>query len=287
MEIITIDKIKIGTGEPLVLIAGPCVIETEEITLKTAEEINKITTRLNMPFIFKSSYDKANRLSIDSYRGPGVKKGLKTLRKVKTELKIPLLVDVHLPQDVVEVASVADILQIPAFLCRQTDLAVACAKTDRVINIKKGQFLAPWDMKHIIEKIEKSGSKKILLTERGTSFGYNNLVCDMRSIPIMQSFGYPVIFDAGHSVQLPGAQGKSSGGMREMIFPLTRAAVACGCDGLFVEVHPEPEKALSDAQSMLPVDKLEELLVQVKQISELVRNREKNEMSKMQHRKQT
>lgn len=271
MKTILVDKIKIGEGHPLILIAGPCVIESEYITLKTAEKIKNIAIKQKIPFIFKSSYDKANRMSIRSYRGPGIEKGIKVLNKVKTELQLPVLTDVHLPQDVSEVASVADIIQIPAFLCRQTDLAVAVAKSGKVVNIKKGQFLAPWDMKALIEKIELSGSKKILLTERGTTFGYNNLVCDMRSIPIMKSFGYPVIFDATHGVQLPGSKGIASGGMRDMVPFLSRAAVAAGCDGLFLEVHPEPEKALCDASSMLELDRLEKLLIEIKQISEIVR----------------
>ncbi len=266
MPQISLHNIKIGAGNPLVLIAGPCVIESEASCLETAKRIKEITQKLNIPFIFKSSFDKANRLSIDSYRGPGLKKGLEVLNKVKQKLKVPILSDIHCQREIAEAASVLDIIQIPAFLCRQTDIVVAAAKTCKVINVKKGQFLAPWDILPIIKKIESTGNKKILITERGVCFGYNNLVSDFRSLGIMQEFGYPVIFDATHSVQLPGGKGASSGGQREFVAGLSRAAVAFGCDGLFLEVHPNPDKAPCDAANMIDLKELEKLLRQVKKI---------------------
>ncbi len=266
MPQISLHNIKIGAGNPLVLIAGPCVIESEASCLETAKRIKEITQKLNIPFIFKSSFDKANRLSIDSYRGPGLKKGLEVLNKVKQKLKVPILSDIHCQREIAEAASVLDIIQIPAFLCRQTDIVVAAAKTRKVINVKKGQFLAPWDILAIIKKIESTGNKKILITERGVCFGYNNLVSDFRSLGIMQEFGYPVIFDATHSVQLPGGKGSCSGGQREFVAGLSRAAVAFGCDGLFLEVHPHPDKAPCDAANMIDLKELEKLLRQVKKI---------------------
>jgi 2-dehydro-3-deoxyphosphooctonate aldolase (KDO 8-P synthase) len=267
-KIIKIKDIPIGQGSPLVLIAGPCVIESESMVLETAEKIKKITQKLKFPFIFKSSYSKANRLSIDSYSGPGLQKGLKILEKVKKELDIPVLTDIHLPAEASPVSEVADILQIPAFLCRQTDLIIAAAKTGRPLNIKKGQFMAPEDMDLIAKKSLSVGNDQILLTERGTSFGYHNLVVDFRSLVIMRGLGYPVVFDVTHSLQLPGAGKTFSGGEPQFIFPLSRAAVACGCDALFIETHPRIEEALCDKSNMLPLEKLEKLLAQMKIIDE-------------------
>jgi len=268
---VSIGSIQTGEGKPLFLIAGPCVIENETVVMETAQALKQLGERLRLSIIFKSSYDKANRSAIDSYRGPGLVAGLKILREVKARFGLPLLSDVHHPEEVEAAAEVLDILQIPAFLCRQTDLIVAAARTGKAVNVKKGQFLAPWEMGNIVKKIESAGNMNILLTERGSSFGYNNLVTDMRSIPIMQRFGYPVIFDATHSVQLPGGQGTSSGGQREFIPTLTRAAVAAGCDGLFMEVHPDPSRALSDGPTQVPLAELEGLLRQVKAIETAVR----------------
>ncbi len=270
MQQVSVKNIKIGDKSSLVLIAGPCVIESQSLCLDTAKRINDITARLDIQFIFKSSFDKANRLSIDSYRGPGIKKGLEVLNKIKQQLKVPVLSDIHCSKDIVEAAKVLDVIQIPAFLCRQTDIVVAAASTGKVINIKKGQFLAPWDILPIIHKIESTGNKKILITERGVCFGYNNLVSDLRSLVIMREFGYPVIYDATHSVQLPGGRGVSSGGQREFVAVLSRAAVAFGCDGLFLEVHPEPDKALCDGPNMINLKELEKLLKQVKKINEAI-----------------
>ncbi|MCX5702522.1 MAG: 3-deoxy-8-phosphooctulonate synthase [Candidatus Omnitrophica bacterium] len=263
---IRVNNISIGNNNPLVLIAGPCVIESEKSCLETAERLKELAEKLGVPFIFKASFDKANRLSIDSYRGPGLKKGLEILSKVKEKVKVPLLSDIHCENDIAEAAKVLDIIQIPAFLCRQTDIVVNAAKTGKVINIKKGQFLAPWDVLPIIKKVESAGNRKILLTERGFCFGYNNLVTDFRSLAVMRQFGYPVVYDATHSVQLPGGKGSSSGGQREFVGALSRAAVAFGCDGLFLEVHPEPDKALSDGPNMIDFKELERLLKQVKKI---------------------
>ncbi|MFA5089910.1 MAG: 3-deoxy-8-phosphooctulonate synthase [Candidatus Omnitrophota bacterium] len=268
---VEVGKIKIGGGSPLILIAGPCVIESEANCLDTAKRIQDIAVRQRIPFIFKSSFDKANRLSIDSYRGPGIKKGLKILSKVKKELNVPVLSDIHCQREIKEVKGILDIIQIPAFLCRQTDIVMAAAKTGSVINIKKGQFLAPWDILPIIRKVESCGNRKILITERGVSFGYNNLVTDLRSLGIMRGFGYPVIYDATHSVQLPGARGTSSGGEREFVEGLSRSAVAFGCDGLFLEVHVSPDEALCDAANMIDLKILERLIKQVKNIEEALR----------------
>lgn len=270
---IKIGKIKVGGDNPLVLIAGPCVIETEERTFQTAKRLKEITNELEIPFIFKSSYDKANRTSIKSYRGLGLKKGLEILGKIKKELNIPLLIDVHERDQVPAVSEVADILQIPAFLCRQTDFVLTVAKAGRPVNVKKGQFLAPWDVKNVIEKIESVGNRNILLTERGTTFGYNNLVVDMKSLPIMRSLGYPVVFDATHSVQLPGGMGIATGGNREYVPYLARAAVACGVDALFLEAHPEPDRALSDGPNMMRLEEIAKLLKEVKEIDRIVRLR--------------
>jgi len=269
-HIIKTGKIKIGYGQPLLLIAGPCVIESEKKALYHAEELLKITSRLNIPLIYKSSYDKANRTSIDSFRGPGLLKGLKILKKIKDRLGLPILSDVHCRKDIEEAVHILDIIQIPAFLCRQTDLILAAAETRKPVNVKKGQFMAPWDMRHVVEKIERAGNYEILITERGSSFGYNNLVSDMRSLPIMRQMGYPVIYDATHSAQLPGGKGTSSGGEREFVSYLSKAAVATGVDGVFIETHRDPDKALSDGPNMLKLRDLANLLKQLKRIREAV-----------------
>ena len=266
MHQVKVGNINFGDRHPLVLIAGPCVIESESSCLEAAVKIKNITEHLGIPFIFKSSFDKANRLSADSYRGPGLKKGLAILKKVKTKLKVPILSDVHCVKDIPAAAQVLDIIQIPAFLSRQTDIVLAAARTGKVVNIKKGQFLAPWDMLPIIKKVQSAGSQRILITERGVSFGYNNLVTDLRSLGIMRNFGYPVIYDATHSVQLPGAGGACSGGQKEFVAGLSRAAVAFGCDGLFLEVHPDPKLAPCDGPNMINFKELEDLLKQIKKI---------------------
>jgi len=263
---VRVEHISIGKNNSLVLIAGPCVIEEKEICFQIAQRLIQITQTLDIDFIFKASYDKANRSSISSYRGPGLNSGLEILREIKERFKIPILTDVHCRQEVAKVAEVVDIVQIPAFLCRQTDLILEAAKHAKVINVKKGQFLAPEDMKNVIEKITSVGNENILLTERGTCFGYHNLVVDFRGIRIMKSFGYPVIFDATHSVQLPGGGGICSSGEREFIPYLTFAAVAVGCDGLFMEVHPQPQKALCDGPNMISLDELPTILKQAKKL---------------------
>ncbi|MBP9841197.1 MAG: 3-deoxy-8-phosphooctulonate synthase [Simkaniaceae bacterium] len=251
----------------LTLIAGPCVIESEELALEVARRLKALTPHL----IYKSSYDKANRSSVNAYRGPGLKKGLAILEKVKQELKIPILTDVHSPAEAEAAGEICDIIQIPAFLCRQTDLLIAAGKTGAIVNIKKGQFLAPWDIQHAIDKVTSTGNHQIILTERGSSFGYNNLVTDMRSIPIMKKMGYPVCFDASHSIQLPGGQGDRSGGQREFIPCLAKAAVAAGADLIFIETHPTPQNAKSDAASMLPLDELEVLFPQLEALYECIK----------------
>jgi 2-dehydro-3-deoxyphosphooctonate aldolase (KDO 8-P synthase) len=268
---ITVGTVRIGGKNPIALIAGPCVIESEASTLESAERLKRITGDLGIPFIFKSSYDKANRSSARSYRGPGVSAGLKVLARVKRELGLPILSDVHRFEEMAPASEVLDIIQIPAFLSRQTDLLVAAAQTGRVVNIKKGQFLAPWDIKNAVEKVTSAGNENILLTERGVSFGYNNLVVDMRSLPIMRSFGYPVVFDATHAVQMPGGAGTASSGDRRYVPHLTRAAVAVGIDGLFMEVHACPDKALCDGPNMLGLDSLPDLLRQVQAIDRAVK----------------
>ena len=273
MRQIKVGSITIGDKNPLVLIAGPCVIESERLCLETAKRIKEIAARCGIPFIFKSSFDKANRLSADSFRGPGLKKGLDILSEVKQKIKVPILSDVHCQGEITEASKVLDIIQIPAFLCRQTDLVVEAAKTGRIINIKKGQFLAPQDMGPLIKKVESTGNKSILVTERGVCFGYNNLVSDLRSLKVMRKFGYPVIYDATHSVQLPGGKGQVSGGQREFIEGLSRAAVGFGCDGLFLEVHPEPDKALCDGPNMIDLKSLETLLKQVRNIEKALRGK--------------
>jgi len=257
------DFFRIGPGHPLLLIAGPCVLESEEIARRIASHVKEVAGRLGISFVFKASFDKANRTSLSSYRGPGLSEGLRMLAAIRLEFQVPVISDVHDVTQVEQAAQVLDILQIPAFLCRQTDLLVAAARTGKVVNVKKGQFMAPWDMEHAVGKIRASGNSNILLTERGTTLGYNNLVVDMRSLPIMRSLGCPVIYDATHSVQLPGGAGGSSGGQRQFIAPLTRAAVAAGVDGLFMEVHPDPAKALCDGANSLPLDQLESLLTTI------------------------
>jgi 2-dehydro-3-deoxyphosphooctonate aldolase (KDO 8-P synthase) len=267
-RIVKIGNVEVGGGRPLALIAGPCVIESRELCLEIAETVRDIAGELGIPYVFKASYDKANRTSGGSYRGPGAQEGLDILAEVREKVGVPVLTDVHEAGQAAEVAKVVDILQIPAFLCRQTDLVVASAETGKPVNIKKGQFLAPWDMKNVVQKFESTGNHNLMLTERGASFGYNTLVVDMCSLPIMRSMGYPVVFDATHSVQRPGGQGNASGGAREFIPHLVRAAVAVGVDALFLEVHPEPEKAMSDAASMLKLSDLRAVLESAKRISE-------------------
>jgi len=266
-------NISIGNNRPLVLIAGPCVIEDESSTMRHAERLMTICNGLSMPLIFKASYDKANRTSINAYRGPGIKAGLAILRKVKESLGVQVISDIHSIEQIAPAAEVLDILQIPAFLCRQTDLLIAAAESGRIINVKKGQFLAPWDMKNVAGKIAASGNENIILTERGASFGYNNLVVDMRSFPVMRATGYPVVFDATHSVQLPGGQGDSSGGQREFVEYLSRAAVATGIDGIFMEVHEDPDKALCDGPNSIPLSELPQLLKTLKALDSVVKQR--------------
>ena len=268
MKIISIKNVTFGENT-LGLIAGPCVIESREHSLKIANAIQEITEKVGIPFIFKNSFDKANRSTFSSYRGLGIDEGLSILSDVKNQTGLPVLTDIHEASQANSVADVADVLQIPAFLCRQTDLLVAAAKTGKPVNVKKGQYLSPWDMKNVVEKLEISGCKTILLTDRGTQFGYNNLVADMRAIPIMQELDYPVIFDATHSAQLPGG-GTTTGGMREMIPTLAKSAVAAGCDGIFMEVHDNVHEAKSDASTQWPLDKLESLLLELKAIKEAI-----------------
>jgi 2-dehydro-3-deoxyphosphooctonate aldolase (KDO 8-P synthase) len=255
-------------GAPLFLIAGPCVIESEESVLASARAISTMAGEAGIPYVFKASYDKANRTSIESFRGPGLERGLAALARVRAEVGVPVLSDVHQPSECEVAARILDILQIPAFLCRQTDLLVAAARTGKVVNVKKGQFLAPWDMEHVVKKLTSSGAGKVLITERGASFGYNRLVSDMTAIPELQKTGLPVVFDATHSVQLPGGQGSSSGGRREHVATLARAAVAAGCDGIFLEVHEDPDRAKSDGPNMVPLRELPALLRQLQAIRE-------------------
>jgi 2-dehydro-3-deoxyphosphooctonate aldolase (KDO 8-P synthase) len=257
---VRIGSLLCGGGHPFVLIAGPCVIESHDSALRHAQALRALTDRLGVPFIYKSSYDKANRTAVDSFRGLGMDAALSILAEVKRETGVLVLTDVHTVTEVNAAAEVVDVLQIPAFLCRQTDLLLAAGQSGRVINIKKGQFLAPWDMQHAAAKVASTGNRQILLTERGATFGYNNLVSDFRSLPLMARCGYPVVFDATHSVQLPGGLGGQSGGQREFIAPLARAAVAVGIDALFMEVHEEPERALSDSATVFPLAQLESLL---------------------------
>jgi 2-dehydro-3-deoxyphosphooctonate aldolase (KDO 8-P synthase) len=268
---VSIGSITIGAGHPLALIGGPCAIEDEAFMLDVATRLRDIAAKAGVPYIFKSSYDKANRTSIRSYRGPGLHEGLEILQKIKDVVGVPVLSDVHTVEEVEPSAEVLDVLQIPAFLCRQTDLVVAAARTGKPVNVKKGQFLAPWDTKNIVEKVRSVGNAQVLLTERGASFGYNNLVADMRSLVVMRSFDVPIVFDATHSVQLPGGAGTASAGQREFVPHLARAAVATGCDALFMEIHPDPDHAPSDGPNMLRLEDLPALLAQVTQIDRIVR----------------
>jgi len=262
-----------GQDAPLLIIAGPCVIESLDLCREIAASVKATCDALGLPYVFKASFDKANRTSGGSFRGGGLDKGLETLAAIKAEFGVPVLTDIHETWQVRPVAEVVDILQIPAFLCRQTDLLLAAGESGRIVNVKKGQFLAPWDMKNIVEKVTGTGNQNLLLTERGVSFGYNTLVVDMRSLPVMRGFGYPVVFDATHSVQQPGGQGSSSGGQREFIPTLLRAAVAAGVDGLFLEVHPEPQRALSDAATMLPLDQLRGQLETAVAIDDIIKKK--------------
>ncbi|MFH1940841.1 MAG: 3-deoxy-8-phosphooctulonate synthase [bacterium] len=272
-RIVHVGSLRIGAGCPFVFIGGPCVIETEEMALRTAGAMKEILTRMHVPFIFKASYDKANRSSIDSFRGPGLERGLTILRRIREELGVPVLSDVHGVEHVRAAADVLDVIQIPAFLCRQTDLLVAAGKTGKPVNIKKGQFMAPEDMAQAAKKVESTKNNAVFITERGTSFGYHNLVVDMRSLGIIRQSGYPVIFDATHSVQLPSAKGPVSGGERQFVPILARAAVAAGVDGIFMEVHPEPDRALCDGANMWPLDRLESLLSQLIAIDAAVKSK--------------
>jgi 2-dehydro-3-deoxyphosphooctonate aldolase (KDO 8-P synthase) len=271
MKLVEIGKFQIGAGRPLAVIAGPCVIESQESALRHAALLKEAADRAGVPYIFKSSYDKANRSSGSSFRGPGLERGLEILAEVKRKVGVPILTDVHESAHVAAVQQVADVLQIPAFLCRQTDFVLAVANSGKVVNVKKGQFLAPWDIANVVDKILSTGNDRLLLTERGVSFGYNNLVSDMRSLVWMRELGYPVIFDATHSLQLPGGLGHASGGERKYIPALARAAVAVGVDALFMEVHEDPDQALSDGPNSLPLKDFEKLIRAVKQIDEMVK----------------
>ncbi|HWR89296.1 MAG TPA: 3-deoxy-8-phosphooctulonate synthase [Dissulfurispiraceae bacterium] len=269
MKPVPVHDIFLGPGRPLAVIAGPCVIESEDITFAVAEGLVDTCRSLGLSLIFKSSYDKANRTSLNSYRGPGLEKGLAVLEGVRRKFGVPVLSDVHSVEEARRAGEVLDVLQVPAFLCRQTDLVLAAAETGKAVNIKKGQFLSPWDVRNIIGKFTSTGNEKLIITERGTSFGYNNLVVDFRGLPVMRSFGYPVVFDVTHSLQLPGGQGHCSGGQREFAGPLARAAVAVGVDGIFMEVHPEPDKALCDGPNMIPLGEVRGLLSTIKAIHEV------------------
>jgi len=268
---IALGALRLGGGNPLFLIAGPCVIESEKHARMMAEKVAKIAADAGVPYIYKASYDKANRSSVKAFRGPGLKEGLRILGKIKSELKLPILTDIHDASQAQVAAEVCDVLQIPAFLARQTDLLIAAGKTGRIINIKKGQFLSPWDIGNVAEKVASTGNTKIILTERGASFGYQNLVVDMRSFPIMQRTGYPVVYDVTHSVQLPGGQGNASGGQPQFIEPLARAGVAAGVDGIFLETHDNPAAALSDGPNALPLSELLGLLMKLKGLNSVVR----------------
>jgi 2-dehydro-3-deoxyphosphooctonate aldolase (KDO 8-P synthase) len=262
-HLVDIGTFTVGEGQRPFLIAGPCVIESEQLVIETAGRIAEIARALGVPYVFKSSFDKANRTSITSFRGPGLEQGLEVLAKVKRQIGVPVLTDVHTESQATQAGQVVDVLQIPAFLCRQTDLLIAAAKTGKVVNVKKGQFLSPLEMGNAVKKVEECGNRRIVLTERGSSFGYNNLVVDMRAFPILRSFGYPVVFDATHSVQLPGGGGTKSSGQREFVEPLACAAAGAGVDGFFMEVHPNPNEALSDGPNMVPLHQLKSLLERV------------------------
>jgi len=271
MRDVEIGGFHIGQRRPLALICGPCVMESEEMVISSAEFLKTLCQKLQIPLIFKSSYDKANRSSVETFRGPGLDRGLSLLERVKKEFNVPVTTDVHSPSEATAAGEVCDLVQIPAFLCRQTDLVLSAGKTGRAVNVKKGQFLAPWDMKNVVEKLESTGNQNILLTDRGTTFGYNNLVSDMRAIPIMQSLGYPVCYDATHSVQLPGGRGSSSGGQREFIETLAASAVAAGTNCLFIEAHPNPQDAKSDRETQIPLNELEALLKKLLRIHSAIK----------------
>jgi 2-dehydro-3-deoxyphosphooctonate aldolase (KDO 8-P synthase) len=268
---IALGSLRLGGGNPLFLIAGPCVIESEAHARMMAEQVAKIAADAGVPYIFKASYDKANRTSVKAFRGPGAQEGLRILGKIKADLKVPVLTDIHDASQAAPAAEICDVLQIPAFLARQTELLIAAGKTGRIINIKKAQYLSPWDMENVAEKVASTGNSKIILTERGASFGYQNLVVDMRSFPVMQKTGHPVAFDVTHSVQLPGGQGHASGGQPEFIEPLARAGVAAGVDGIFLETHDNPAAALSDGANALPLAQLSALLAKLKELGAMVR----------------
>lgn len=267
---VKIGNLTVGKNGPLFLISGPCVIENKETTLTVARFLQGLAQRLNIPVIFKSSYDKANRTSVDSFRGPGLDEGLEILKEVKNTTGLPILSDIHQVSEIEKAVEVLDVIQIPAFLSRQTDLILEAARTRLPLNIKKGQFLSPWDMQQVVLKATSTGNTNILLTERGTFFGYHNLVVDMRSIMVMKDFGYPVVFDATHGVQLPGGRGTSSGGQREFVAPLAKAAVAAGADGIFLEIHPDPDSALSDGPNSLPFEHVESLVAVLKKVHQTV-----------------
>ncbi len=272
-EVVVNDAVKIGGNRPFVLIAGPCVIEDKDQVETTAQRMQEIAGRVGVPYVFKASFDKANRSSLQGFRGPGLEEGLRILQGIKEKFSLPVLTDIHTEEQAKVAGEVVDIIQIPAFLCRQTDLLLAAGRTQAVVNVKKGQFLAPWDIDNVVEKIvQGTGNERILLTERGVTFGYNNLVVDMTALPRMRATGYPVVFDATHSVQLPGGAGTSSAGRREFVPTLARAAAAVGIDALFLEVHECPDKAKSDGPNMVPLDQLEDLLRQVKEIDTLVKS---------------
>jgi len=277
MRQIILNDIVMGSGAPFVLIAGPCVIEEAEITREIAIFLKNITTELKLPFIFKASYDKANRTSVNSFRGPGITKGLQILAEIKKDLDIPVLSDVHRFEEIEPASEILDVMQIPAFLCRQTDFVIEVARKAKIINVKKGQFLAPWDVANILGKISSTGNENIMITERGTTFGYNNLVADFRSLPIMRDMGYPVVFDATHSVQLPGGTGTASGGQSEMVPYLSQAAVAVGIDGVFLEVHPDPECAKCDGPNSVRLDSLPHLLHTLMKIDRIIKEKIKTE----------
>jgi len=270
MKTVQVGNIKIGEGKPLAFMAGPCVIESRDHAMKMAEQLKELFGKLDAPFVFKVSYDKANSSSIDSYRGPGLEEGAKILGEIRETFEVPVLTDVHEPYQVEAIAEVVDMMQVPAFLCRQTDLVLAIAESGKVVNVKKGQFLAPWDMKQVIEKIERAGNRQILITERGASFGYNNLVSDMRAFPIMKKFGYPVVMDATHSAQLPGGLGNATGGQREYIPQVARAAVAAGANAIFMEVHDDVDNAKSDSTTQWPLEKTSALVSQLRSIHKLI-----------------
>ena len=271
MQIVKIGDYEVGQGHPLMLMAGPCVLEGYEHSLAIGKAVKAICAKLGVPYVFKASYDKANRSSVKSFRGPGIEEGLAILAQIKKDLGVPIVSDIHETGQVEKAAEVLDILQIPAFLCRQTDLVYQAAKTGKVVNVKKGQFLAPWDMQNVVTKVEEAGNHNLMLTERGVSFGYNALVTDMRSLPIMRALGYPVVMDATHSVQIPGGQGTTSGGQRQYVPHMARAAAAVGVDALFLEVHDNPDKALSDGANMVRLDELEALLIDVIAIDKIGR----------------